>query len=61
MSNPSPARRTPAQNAVLETLRHHRQPMSAQVLYSARVFHLIKMRARLKQKRWMNIQRFSAI
>ena len=35
MSNPSPIRRTPAQNAVLEALRHHRQPMSAQVLYSA--------------------------
>jgi len=35
MSNPSSTRRTPAQNAVLEALQHHRQPISAQALYSA--------------------------
>lgn len=35
MSDPSPNRRTPAQNAVLEALRHHRQPISAQALHSA--------------------------
>jgi Fur family ferric uptake transcriptional regulator len=35
MSDPSLNRRTPAQNAVLEALQHHRQPISAQELYSA--------------------------
>lgn len=35
MSHPSLNRRTPAQNAVLEALQHHRQPISAQALYSA--------------------------
>jgi Fur family transcriptional regulator, ferric uptake regulator len=38
MPNPGLTRRTPAQNAVLETLRHH-QPMSAQSLYSAMRSH----------------------
>jgi len=35
MSDPSLNRRTPAQNAVLDALQHHRQPISAQALYSA--------------------------
>jgi Fur family ferric uptake transcriptional regulator len=35
MSDPSLNRRTPAQNAVLEALQHHRQPISAQALHSA--------------------------
>lgn len=34
MSDPSLNRRTPAQNAVLEALQHHRQPISAQALHS---------------------------
>jgi len=35
MADPSLNRRTPAQNAVLEALQHHRQPISAQELHSA--------------------------
>lgn len=34
MSDARSTRRTPAQNAVLAALKHHRQPLSAQVLYS---------------------------
>jgi Fur family ferric uptake transcriptional regulator len=33
MADPSPTRRTPAQNAVLEALQHHHQPISAQELH----------------------------
>ena len=35
MPDSSSKQRTAAQNAVLEALQHHRQPISAQALYSA--------------------------
>ncbi|NET37903.1 MAG: transcriptional repressor [Cyanothece sp. SIO1E1] len=39
MSNPNPTQRTRAQNAVLEALQLHRQPISAQSLHNAMRSH----------------------